>query len=206
MNSVITEPFTDTRGRILHAAAAEFAANGFRGATMSSIARRAHLNEVTIYRHFATKQELHWEAIDSKLRHSNFFGDILDVVAGVQAPVDLLRLLGETIIAAIEYDPSVARLLYLTMMELGPEQKLLVEIHVQPFVTAVRGRIESWIKAGEIRPINAETGATIIMGMLLTHCAMRSLLGVSNGQFRSPREFAAEYADICMFGLQSDLT
>jgi AcrR family transcriptional regulator len=206
MDSTIFTPATDTRARILHAAAAEFAANGFRGATMSSIARRARLNEVTVYRYFAKKQDLRWEAIDSKLRSSNIFGNVLEIVCGAQAPADLFRKLGESIIDAIEHDPTIARLLFLAIMEFGPEQTLLIRTHIRPFINALHVRIEAWIESGEIRPINPETGATAIVGMLVTHCAMRSLLGMTPGSPRSPKHFAAEYTDICMLGLRSDPT
>ena len=48
----------DTRQRILAAGAAEFAENGYARATTRSIARRAGVNEVTLFRHFGSKREL----------------------------------------------------------------------------------------------------------------------------------------------------
>jgi AcrR family transcriptional regulator len=51
----------DNRDRILSAARAVFAAEGF-DAPMRSVARRAGVGPATLYRHFATKQELITEA------------------------------------------------------------------------------------------------------------------------------------------------
>ena len=51
------------RERILRAAAALFADTGYRGATTRRIAERAAVNEVTLFRHFGSKQELIHEAI-----------------------------------------------------------------------------------------------------------------------------------------------
>jgi AcrR family transcriptional regulator len=48
----------DTHQRILSAAAAEFARFGLQGATTRQIAREAHVNEVTLFRHFQTKEKL----------------------------------------------------------------------------------------------------------------------------------------------------
>lgn len=48
----------NTRDRILAAAAQEFAEKGFGGTTTRSIAERAEVNEVTLFRQFGTKQDL----------------------------------------------------------------------------------------------------------------------------------------------------
>ena len=47
-----------TRQRLLDAAARVFARDGLTGATTRSIAREAGLNEVTLFRHFQTKERL----------------------------------------------------------------------------------------------------------------------------------------------------
>ena len=48
----------DTRKRILDAAEATFAEAGWLGATTQQIARAAGVNEVTLFRHFGTKEAL----------------------------------------------------------------------------------------------------------------------------------------------------
>jgi AcrR family transcriptional regulator len=47
-----------TRDRLLQAAARVFARDGLTGATTRAIAREAQVNEVTLFRHFQTKQRL----------------------------------------------------------------------------------------------------------------------------------------------------
>src|ERR1700733_14278272 len=49
---------TDTSQRILDAATSVFAREGIAGATTREIARLAKVNEVTLFRHFKSKQEL----------------------------------------------------------------------------------------------------------------------------------------------------
>jgi AcrR family transcriptional regulator len=53
----------EIRERILEAAAAVFAEVGFRGATTRRIATEAEVNEVTLFRHFGSKERLLGEAI-----------------------------------------------------------------------------------------------------------------------------------------------
>lgn len=54
------------RERLLHAAHEVFAAEGFRGATTRRIAEQAGVNEVTLFRHFASKEALLGAAIESE--------------------------------------------------------------------------------------------------------------------------------------------
>ena len=54
---------TGTRQRLLDAAARVFARNGLEGATTREIAREAQVNEVTLFRHFKTKDNLLSEVV-----------------------------------------------------------------------------------------------------------------------------------------------
>ena len=54
------------RDRLLRAAHDVFAAEGFRGATTRRIAEQAGVNEVTLFRHFASKEALLGAAIESE--------------------------------------------------------------------------------------------------------------------------------------------
>jgi len=53
----------EVRDRILKAAAEAFAEVGFRGATTRRIAQMAGVNEITLFRHFGSKERLLQEAI-----------------------------------------------------------------------------------------------------------------------------------------------
>jgi AcrR family transcriptional regulator len=55
----------DVREALVEAALKTFAAVGMRGATTRRIAHEAHVNEVTLFRHFKTKEDLLQAAIES---------------------------------------------------------------------------------------------------------------------------------------------
>ena len=48
----------DAKTKILEAALRVFAETGYRGATTRRIAQEADVNEVTLFRHFGSKEEL----------------------------------------------------------------------------------------------------------------------------------------------------
>ena len=57
-----------TRDRILAAALAEFSAEGFAGARVARISRRARVNKRMLYHYFGNKEDLFREIFDRKLR------------------------------------------------------------------------------------------------------------------------------------------
>lgn len=68
---LISRPVRDpqrTRDRILAAALAEFSAEGFAGARVARIARRAKINKRMLYHYFGNKEDLFREIFDRKLR------------------------------------------------------------------------------------------------------------------------------------------
>jgi AcrR family transcriptional regulator len=62
---------SDSRDRILEAAARVYAQYGFRGATTRLIAQEAGVNEVTLFRLFGSKAQLFDELLNKQLHASN---------------------------------------------------------------------------------------------------------------------------------------
>lgn len=54
---------SDTRERIIQAALAAFYENGFEGSSTREIAKRAEVNEITLFRHFQNKENLFREVL-----------------------------------------------------------------------------------------------------------------------------------------------
>jgi AcrR family transcriptional regulator len=66
----MTIPGSDSRDRILEAAARVYAQHGFRGATTRLIAQEAGVNEVTLFRLFGSKAQLFDELLHKQLHAS----------------------------------------------------------------------------------------------------------------------------------------
>lgn len=68
---LVSRPVRDpqrTRDRILAAALAEFSSEGFAGARVARIARRAKINKRMLYHYFGNKEDLFREIFDRKLQ------------------------------------------------------------------------------------------------------------------------------------------
>jgi TetR/AcrR family transcriptional regulator len=95
-------------GRILAAAAIEFAARGYAGARVDRIARRARVNKAMLYYHFRSKQGLYRTLLRQTFTHA---GERLRAIAASnQSPGDQLDRVIATIAEFIqehEYFPAI---------------------------------------------------------------------------------------------------
>lgn len=67
----------DTRGRVLAAARAEFAAKGFDRATIRSIAASAQVDPALVHHYFGSKEDLFAASIDLPIRPAEFVETVL---------------------------------------------------------------------------------------------------------------------------------
>jgi TetR/AcrR family transcriptional regulator len=74
----------ETKRRILEAAASEFAAKGFDGARLGSIARAAGVQQALIHHYFADKEGLHQEVVRGGL--AAMTEGVWDILARMDAP------------------------------------------------------------------------------------------------------------------------
>ena len=81
------------RARIVQAAIDEFAARGFKGASMDAIAARTHTTRALINYYFGSKEKLYIAVLEQ------VYGEIRDAEAGLDldhlAPVDAIRRIVE---------------------------------------------------------------------------------------------------------------
>jgi AcrR family transcriptional regulator len=196
---------TDRRAIILSAAFDEFAAHGFKGATIKGIAKAARLqSQALIYWYFPTKEALFQSVIESRLP---FLQSISD-------PAPLMDLPPELVL------PQLARS-YLHTFEqpLAPRlAKLLVpEVLRRPEVADIVGRrvvarvlsflttyLDHQITLGRLRPHDTRSGARAFMGMLLPQVAGMIVLPALRDGGPTNDEHVDTTVDIFLRGLRPD--
>ena len=105
----------DSRQHLLAAAIAEFAAHGFRGASVDAIARRARVNKAMIYYHFDNKLALYLEILQT------IFAALADrtalVVASAATPQDKLGAFIDAFGAETVTRPYLPRIMMLELAD-----------------------------------------------------------------------------------------
>lgn len=100
--------------RILEAAAAEFAAEGFAGARVDEIARRARINKAMLYYHFGDKAELYGAVIADRLQQAE--ATMRAAIEKISSPEDRLRAVVKVV---AETAGSAAHLPQIILREAG---------------------------------------------------------------------------------------
>lgn len=145
-------PRPDSRTRILAAAAAEFAAHGFDGASMDRLARAARLNKAMIYYHFQNKAALYSEIF------REFIRAVLDRVRAVDEsdapPADKIRAFVRAIAAEAQLRPHFPPM-WLREIAGGSRHVDQATVGLIAQIPATLARIVAeGVATGEFRPVH----------------------------------------------------
>ncbi len=189
-----------TRDRLLSAALKIFSRDGLQGATTRAIAQEAGVNEVTLFRHFQTKEGLLESLMTSMLAEAQQQGELVDEAQWSRASLraNLLRY------AESYYELAAGKEAFIRTI-LGeaqryPEHARKVILHVSaPVRAGLVANLEAARKAGKIRrgvdlAAAAETFLDTLLAGMLRHTAGLAME-------RTPEQFIAVAADIFAAGL-----
>jgi AcrR family transcriptional regulator len=166
-------PDVSTRDRLFAAAAAEFAAHGFAGASIDRIAAAAKLNKAMIYYHFASKAHLYGEIL------RDMFGAVGERVrqaaASNASPEDKVRQFVVAIATEAEGRPHFPPIWFREIAEGGAHLDTATLRHVAGVVGALRQIIDDGVRAGRFRRVNPFLVHAGIVGPLLLYFASQRL-------------------------------
>ncbi len=139
-----------SRARVFAAAAAEFAARGYAGASVDRIARAARLNKAMIYYHFTSKAALYrailrdmFDAVRTRVG---------EVAASDAAPDDKIRAYVEAIATEAEARPHFPSIWLREIAEGAGHVDAATLGYVRDVLAALGGIIEEGVRAGRFRP------------------------------------------------------
>ena len=194
-------PVSATRERLLSAAFKVFSRDGLHSATTRAIAQEAGVNEVTLFRHFKTKEGLLEALITSKVeavaRQSGQAASEAQWGSG-SLRVNLLRF-AEHYYALVAEGEAFARTM-IGEARRYPEhaQKMIIDA-AKPLCEALVANLETARKAGKVRRgIDLAVAASALMDMLLAGM-LRHTAGFAEES--TPEQFIATCVDIFAAGL-----
>jgi len=175
-----------TQDRILAAALAEFSAEGFAGARVARIARRAGVNKRMLYHYFGNKEDLFRGIFDRKLVER----------AGwlTEAPADLGASLAYWFDMACE-DSDWIRLIQWEALGMGGEPVIREEERRASFLQAL-GDLRARQQRG-LLPADLDAGQLLlaIMGLIAYPLAFPQLTRMVTGRSATDAGFRAERAE-----------
>jgi len=179
-----------TAARILAAAERHFAAEGVAGARTDEIAEDAHANKAMLYYYFGSKRRLHRTVLE------NLFRQLRN---GIEAPPGMaesarqkLRALVGGYFDFLATHPNYPRLVQRESLEAKHDFRWAVREYLRPFHNRIVRTIREGIASGEIRSVDPDHAALIILGMTTSYFAAAPILSEIVGRnLLAPRAVAA---------------
>lgn len=179
----------DTRQRLLNAAAKIFARDGLNGATTRAIAEEAGVNEVTLFRHFQSK-----DGLIAAVVGENFGPQASAAQVEIPPPTDDFR--ADLIALAQCYHRRLTDNLPLVRTMIGEshhlhycshERSVFVGIFV-PLKEATLHRIEAALRAGQLRAdLRADALSDLFLATIFTGALRRGMahlkIAYSNSEY-----------------------
>lgn len=196
----------DRQSQILDAALEEFAAEGYRGATIKRIAQRAKLaSQALIYWYFPTKEALFQAVLGRHLPIVQAVGDSAALLD--QPPEAVLPLLARAYLAMADR-PAALRLVRLLAPEVlrRPE---VAEMLGGRVISRVLGFIETYltrqVALGRLRPHDVRVSARAFVGMTLPQLGGKTFLPALRARDLTDEAYVEAVVAIFLRGLQPGL-
>ncbi len=169
--AVREQVLSETRQRLLQAAAAEFAREGYVGANINRISQAAGFAKGTIYNHFSSKRALMLALIDSiAATHVEF---ILEQVELEEDPARQLSRFFSAGFAFVEQYPDQAPVIISIMY--GPDKEFkqrAYQAYDELFTLLIQDILAGGIARGDFRPVDLDLAAALLMSMYLGSCSL----------------------------------
>lgn len=192
-----------TREKILDASLQLFAQKGFTGTTTKDIARKARVNEVTLFRVFGTKKALFAATIAER-------SPIVEIGKTVSfdtdQPVEELLLSNARSVLSILRDNRD-----LFMMILGDAWRMprlrsvISESSVERGIEMVAGLMQALIDEGKIRDIDPHVAARAMVGMIQAYFITVDLLAGRTPSAKEDERMLRGFVTIFLEGARTDV-
>ncbi len=193
----------DRRAQILDAAFEEFAAKGFKGATIKSIAGTARLQSpALIYWYFPDKEALFREVLSSRIPVVRAVADptpLLDL-----PPEELLPRIGRAYFAFEQLDTRTLRLVVGEAVRRPEVAEMFVKSGPGKVLDFLKTYLEHQVELGRLRPHDVRSSARAFMGMLIPQLAGRLFLPTLTEDGLTDEEHLKTSVNVFLSGLRPD--
>lgn len=165
---------TRTRERILDASLQLFAQKGFNGTTTKDIAKRARVNEVTLFRVFGSKKAIFIATVSERL-------PVAEIGRTVSFEVDrsvdeLLVRNAEMVLSILRDNRDVFMVLLGDAWRMPKLRSVISEAGVERGIQMVSELMEALMEAGSLRRMDPHITARALVGMIQSYFLTVDLL------------------------------
>lgn len=186
-----------SREKVVRAATTLFAARGFGGTSTRDVARKARVNEVTVYRLFKNKQDLYLQVLDREmgLKEPEW---LLPVLQSSDDPEKAFLSLAENLEEL--FDPVFLRLLFYAALEKPGLLRKRYRPSLVSFYEILGRQVQERIDSEILRDVEPMLMGRALVGMIAYHQIVCELLGGPDFLGRNAEGAADVYTDIWLRG------
>ena len=191
----------ERRRVIVEAAVALFSQKGFRGTTTKEIAETAGCSEATIFKHFATKNELYSAILEAKSRIEETLAKAAQAAAS-KDDIGVFRAVGLESLIRTEQDPSLMRLLLFSALEGHDLSHLFFESKVRGLHEFLSSYIKGRIADGAFQPVDPLLAGRGFVGMIAHYLLIHEIFGVKRQAGLLPEHVVDTFVRLFLQGIQ----
>jgi AcrR family transcriptional regulator len=187
-----------TRDRILKAGLKTFSKKGYLGATTREIAREAGIAEVTLFRHFPSKQKLFEEMINSYSFLPALKG-LLPELKGMSYRESLSEI-ARRFLERLEERSALIRIMHSERHRYPDKIRKVYRALIDGMVETLASYFEDMQKKGHLRKFNAGSGARAFLGMFFSYFNTQELMMNKRDRFADSESTIREFVEIFVEG------
>lgn len=190
----------DRRQQLIETAMRLFSEKGFYGTTTQQIARAAGVNEAIIFRHFATKEELYWAVVTSRVEASGRQRKLRQCLDPDGDQREVLTAVAEALLVRSREDAALTRLLFFSALRNPELSESFFRTYMAENFELVANYFRRGMQAGRFRRFDPVVAARGFLGMIVYHYLVQELFAGGAQKF-DPRAIARQLVDIWLDGV-----
>jgi AcrR family transcriptional regulator len=192
--SVPIEEQSSTRQRILEAALKLFSAKGYLGATTRDLAQEAGIAEITLFRHFSTKEKL----FEETLATYSFLPKLRELMPEVEkmSYEEALTTIARKFLELLYERREMVSIVHSEMRRYPDAIHRIFHGFTDETIMIISSYFRQLQKGGLLRDFDAEMGARMFMGMFISFFNKQELMQGKKYRKVDPEKIIREFVNI----------
>ncbi|WP_231938371.1 TetR/AcrR family transcriptional regulator [Caldimicrobium thiodismutans] len=193
----------DTKERILEAALLLFSEKGYLGATTKEISRTAKISEVTLFRHFQTKENLFINVIE----HYSFLPKLKELLPELKDyPLeDSLKTLARTFLESLRIKKALIRI----MLSEFPRYPEIIKKSYQKTIENIHNELSQYFQKIQKKGLIKETLSSYLLsqaflGLFFSYFHAKEIKGLNFRESLADDEIIEHYVEIFLKGIKKE--
>jgi AcrR family transcriptional regulator len=190
---------TTTKEKILTAAMSLVSEKGYLGATTREIARGAGVTELTLFRHFGSKEKL----FEACLKRNTFLPTLKELLPDLEGKSyeDALRTMGRSFLLSLKARKPMVMIMQAEMCRYPDKMKRMSGTFFDGMLATLAGYFTARQRKGELRPFPSELAARMFLGMLFSYFRTEEIMRGTDITKKGRMDAAVEgFVDIFVHG------